>query len=159
MASDHDSPAAEGRLSVTLERLAEKLNDLAPDRREAFRGVMESEAMEAPSEILKDVIRRRGLTAYRVGKNSGTSIDAVQRFLNGESGLRSDSFDKVCLALGLVLVEREPGPRRRARKRGANGHERTPDERAAGARGRAADRPDASREGSRERESGDLLPR
>lgn len=60
-----------------------------------------------PSEKLRAVIRARGLTAYRVMQLAALGRpDSVQRFLNGAE-LRTGTFDRVCEALGLELVERE----------------------------------------------------
>jgi DNA-binding phage protein len=117
MVSDDDCPAPEGRVSVLLEQLAEKVAGLDPDRHEAFTEWMGSGAVDvdvnAPSEQLREVIRQRGLTAYRVAKDAGASVDAVQRFMNGQTGLNTHTFDKVCVSLGLVLVEQSKAPRRR----------------------------------------------
>jgi transcriptional regulator with XRE-family HTH domain len=156
VASDHDCQDSEGRLSVTLERLAEKLNTLPPDRQRAFGGWLEDEAMGAPSEALKTVIRQRGLTAYRLGKDSGASVDAIQRFLNGERSLKVETFDKLCATLGLALVEQKPG-RQRRRLQGSNQHDRGPDAGSPRAGRSAPDRADASHAGTGDREHGDLL--
>ncbi len=156
MASDHDCPAVEGRLSITLARLAEKLETLTPDRQQAFRGWLETTEMESPTEALREIIRRRGLTAYRLGKDSGASVDAVQRFMNGESGLRSETFDKLCTTLGLALVERK----RSRPKRGSGHHDDGGDERTAPAGRSPEDRPrHEGRSGAGQREPLDLLPR
>jgi transcriptional regulator with XRE-family HTH domain len=53
--------------------------------------------------VIKATIRERGLTAYRVSKMSGVTIDSIQRFLNGERGLSLASADKLAHALGLEL--------------------------------------------------------
>lgn len=159
MASDHDCPAAEGRLSAALERLARTVSDLPPDRQAAFRGWLEDEGTRmdttTPSEQLKAVIRERGLTAYRLGKQCGASIDSIQRFLNGETRLRVDTFDALCATLGLALVEQKR-PRGRRTKKGGE-HDRAANGRAAGAGGSAQDRADAGGEGPGEREPGHLL--
>ncbi len=60
------------------------------------------------SEFIKDVIRRRGHSAYRVAKLVGCSSSSIQRFLSGRRGLGQDLIDKVCIALDLELIER-PG--------------------------------------------------
>ncbi|MGV1080770.1 MAG: helix-turn-helix domain-containing protein [Candidatus Nanopelagicales bacterium] len=103
-------------MSITLERLAEKLNNLPPDRQQAFRDWLEGGAMALPSEVVKRVIRERGLTAYRLGKSTGVSVDAIQRFLNNETALRSAPLDKLCQELGLVLVEQQPTATKKNRK-------------------------------------------
>jgi DNA-binding phage protein len=57
------------------------------------------------SDALRAIIRGRGLTAYRVAKDSGVSIDPIQRFLDGERGLVLTTVDKVAAAFRLRLVE------------------------------------------------------
>ena len=57
------------------------------------------------SEQLREVIRRRGLTAYKVGKDARVSHTIVQRFLDGDRGLKLDSADKIALSLRLRLME------------------------------------------------------
>lgn len=143
MARDNDRPDGEGRgLILTLERLRGRLSKLPPDRQAELKRRLEADTVpETPSEFLRSVIIRRGLTAYRVGKLSGASIDAVHRFLRGDTGLRGDTLDKICVALGLELVEREP-------ETNGGEHERAGAVPAVGpGRGRA-DRNDAGGEGS-----------
>jgi transcriptional regulator with XRE-family HTH domain len=57
------------------------------------------------SEQLREAIRRRGLTAYKVAKDAGVSHTIVQRFLDGDRGLNLDSADKIARTLRLRLVE------------------------------------------------------
>lgn len=59
------------------------------------------------SETIRETIRARGLTAYAVAKSAAVSVDAVQRFLNGERGLSLATADKVAAALGLELRPRD----------------------------------------------------
>ena len=55
------------------------------------------------SEALRDTIRKKGLTAYAAAKQSGVSVDAVQRFLNDQRGLTLGTVDKLAGSLGLTL--------------------------------------------------------
>ncbi len=55
------------------------------------------------SKGLRDAIQCRGWTAYAAAKQSGVSVDAVQRFLNEERGLNLATVDKLAEALGLTL--------------------------------------------------------
>jgi len=55
------------------------------------------------SKGLREAIHGRGWTAYAVAKQSGVSVDAVQRFLNDERGLNLATVDKIAWALGLSL--------------------------------------------------------
>jgi plasmid maintenance system antidote protein VapI len=67
-----------------------------------------------PSEVLREVIRARGLTAYALAKLAGLPrADPVQRFMNEERGLNLDTFDRLAAALGLHLVE---GKRSRSKR-------------------------------------------
>jgi plasmid maintenance system antidote protein VapI len=68
-----------------------------------------SRASKAPiSRVLRNTIRERGLTAYAAAKQSGVSVDAVQRFLNHERGLTLATVDKLTSALDLTLCPDEP---------------------------------------------------
>jgi transcriptional regulator with XRE-family HTH domain len=55
------------------------------------------------SKGLREAIQGRGWTAYAVAKQSGVSVDAVQRFLNEERGLNLATVDRIAEALGLAL--------------------------------------------------------
>jgi plasmid maintenance system antidote protein VapI len=55
------------------------------------------------SKGLREAIHQRGLTAYAAAKQSGVSVDAVQRFLKEERGLNIATVDKLAEALGLTL--------------------------------------------------------
>jgi plasmid maintenance system antidote protein VapI len=61
----------------------------------------------AISEVLRETIRERRLTAYAAAKSSGVSVDAVQRFLNEERGLTLATVDKLAAALALTLCPRD----------------------------------------------------
>jgi transcriptional regulator with XRE-family HTH domain len=60
------------------------------------------------SQALRDTIRQRGLTAYAAAKRAGVSVDAVQRFLNGQRGLTLATADKLAAALCLVVRPHAP---------------------------------------------------
>jgi len=55
------------------------------------------------SKGLREAINERGLTAYAAAKQSGASVDAIQRFLKEERGLNLATVDKLAVALGLTL--------------------------------------------------------
>lgn len=59
------------------------------------------------SGVLRETIRKRGLTAYAAAKRSGVSVDAVQRFMNAERGLNLTTVDKLADALDLTLCPEE----------------------------------------------------
>jgi plasmid maintenance system antidote protein VapI len=60
------------------------------------------------SEALRDEIIERGLTAYAAAKQSGVSVDAIQRFLNAQRGLTLSTVDKLADSLGLTLCPSDP---------------------------------------------------
>lgn len=62
---------------------------------------------ERPSEALRRAILRRRWTAWRLAKETGISEHVARRFLNQGSRLRSDTFDQICMALGLRLFDPE----------------------------------------------------
>jgi len=62
------------------------------------------------SEILRDAITERGLTAYAAAKRSGVSVDAIQRFMNAERGLTLTTVDKLADSLGLTLCPSDSSP-------------------------------------------------
>ncbi len=59
------------------------------------------------SKGLRHAINERGLTAYAAAKQSGVSVDAIQRFLKDERGLNLATVDKLAGALGLSLCPDE----------------------------------------------------
>jgi plasmid maintenance system antidote protein VapI len=65
------------------------------------------------SEALREAISERGLTAYAAAKQSGVSVDAVQRFLNAQRGLTLSTVDKLADSLGLTLCPSDPPPNNR----------------------------------------------
>jgi hypothetical protein len=66
---------------------------------------MKTHTRWGPSDVLREVIRDRGLTAYRVAKMAGVAIPSVHRFLRHERGITAETFDALAVALGLRLVE------------------------------------------------------
>ena len=60
------------------------------------------------SEALRDAIIKRGLTAYAASKQTGVSVDAIQRFLNAQRGLTLSTVDKLADSLGLTLCPSDP---------------------------------------------------
>ena len=59
------------------------------------------------SKGLRGAIIERRLTAYAAAKQSGVSVDAIQRFLKDERGLTLATVDKLADALGLSLCPDE----------------------------------------------------
>lgn len=61
---------------------------------------------------IRRAIKERGLSAYRVAKDSGIDRAVAVRFINGERGLTLDTASRICGMLGLEL---RPVQRRRAK--------------------------------------------
>src|SRR5438270_13874228 len=64
------------------------------------------------SDQLRGAILDRGLTAYRLGRETGIDPGLIQRFINGERDIRMKTADALAEALGLRLAD---GPRGRGR--------------------------------------------
>jgi len=60
---------------------------------------------QPPSEAIRSIARRRGLSAWKLAKLSGVNEHVVRRFLTQGCRIRSDTLDQLCVALGLRLVE------------------------------------------------------
>jgi hypothetical protein len=58
------------------------------------------------TEQLREVIRSRGLTAYRIGLTTGMRPHVIQRFLDGRD-LYGATLDRIVTAMGMTLVETE----------------------------------------------------
>src|SRR3954449_2496191 len=71
----------------------------------------------AISEQLRGAIVDRGLTAYRLGRETGIDPGLIQRFINGERDIRMKTADALADVLGLRLVE---GARGRGRPLNSN---------------------------------------
>ncbi len=56
-------------------------------------------------DALRAAIHRRELTASTLAHRSNVSVDSIQRFLNGERGLRLATLEKLCADMGLTLVD------------------------------------------------------
>jgi len=58
---------------------------------------------------LREIIDRRGLTAYGLAQSAGVAPSVVSRFLSRERGLTLETFNAIAEALGLRLVETARG--------------------------------------------------
>ena len=70
------------------------------------------------SERLKQILRASGHTPYGIAARANLPHTVVTRFLNGERGLSTASFDRICAAYRVRLVTSgrpgNTGPRERA---------------------------------------------
>jgi hypothetical protein len=101
-------------MSERFDRLESLLRDQSPERVDALFEVLMPRKKRTPEpepigETLKSIIRERELTAYRLAQMTGSSIDSIQRWLNGERGITLRTAEKLATALDLVLVPRGGG--------------------------------------------------
>ena len=59
------------------------------------------------SEDLRERMKNSGLTVYMLAKLSGTSTDALYRFVKGERTLQLKTVDKLAAAMQLELTSRQ----------------------------------------------------
>lgn len=58
------------------------------------------------SDELKAAISECGLSRYEIAKRSGATEAALSRFINGKTGLTTDTIDKIAPVIGLVVKVR-----------------------------------------------------
>lgn len=56
------------------------------------------------SDELKRAIRKSGMTGLELSRRSGVPTSGLSRFMGGTAEMRSRNIDRLCRALGLVLV-------------------------------------------------------
>ena len=109
-----DRPA--GRIARLYAELAERFDLLPGDRRRELEEEMNVMA-KTVSETLRDAIEASGLTPYRIATDAGVDTAGLYRFLSG-GNLKSESVDRLCESLGLVLTASAPDRRRRSNANG-----------------------------------------
>lgn len=62
-----------------------------------------------PSEVLRTRLKASNVSLCRMSKDTGISETLLGRFVKGTRGLSLENFDKLCSALGLILVNRVRG--------------------------------------------------
>ena len=68
--------------------------------------------MQPLSEQLREAIEKSGMTRYELSKRTGVSQCSLSKFiLRQRPGLSFDAMDRVGLALGLVIVKKQPKKR------------------------------------------------
>jgi plasmid maintenance system antidote protein VapI len=65
---------------------------------------MKTRKGERVSDTLRKAVLERGLTLYRVAKDSGVSYAALHRFVVHKRPVSMESLDKLCAYLGLRLT-------------------------------------------------------
>ncbi len=60
------------------------------------------------SEQLRQILADCGLSQYEIAKRSGVDKGALSRFAHGQSGLTTETLDRLAEVLGLELVARKP---------------------------------------------------
>jgi hypothetical protein len=68
--------------------------------------------MTTVTDALRRAVEQCGQTRYAISKATGIPASVLSRFVAEGRGLRSESIDRLCTHLGLVLVAR----RSKARK-------------------------------------------
>jgi plasmid maintenance system antidote protein VapI len=67
---------------------------------------------EPITDALRNAIRKEGYTAYRLSKMTGSSIDSIQRFIDGKQGLTLRTVERLAAVLDLVLVPKDQAERK-----------------------------------------------
>lgn len=67
------------------------------------------------SEQLRNAIERAGVSRYEISKATGVSQATLSKFILGtRPGLSFDSMDRIGEYLGLVIVKKQPKPKKRS---------------------------------------------
>jgi hypothetical protein len=69
------------------------------------RQAPKSSEPEPITDALLRAIRKQELTAYRLSKMTGSSIDSIQRFMDRKQGLTLKTVNRLVDALGLIIRE------------------------------------------------------
>ncbi len=59
------------------------------------------------SETIRNKILSCGLSQYEIAKETGIDAGVLSRFVTGKRAIKIETAEKLCKALGLVLVELE----------------------------------------------------
>jgi hypothetical protein len=74
--------------------------------------------MATVTEQLRQAVERSGQTRYAISKATGIPASVLSRFVADGRGLRSESIDRLCAYLGLVLTAKPGGARKGRARRG-----------------------------------------
>lgn len=66
--------------------------------------MMKPKATERLSDQLRELIERAPMTRYRISKLTGISQAVLCKFVQGERGISTESWDRLGMCLGLRLV-------------------------------------------------------
>ena len=72
---------------------------------------------ETPSETLRKIIRGCPISPSELGRLSDTSPGVITRFVKGEREITTATFDRLCQAMNLKLVQAGPLPTQQPRSR------------------------------------------
>jgi ribosome-binding protein aMBF1 (putative translation factor) len=98
------------RLRVEVARIGGLLRDLPPERGEAmWREIIMATDL---GELLRDAIRKSGLTSTALSKASGVNTAVILRFLAGQRDITLATASRLAGALGMRLT----APKRRRGK-------------------------------------------
>lgn len=79
------------------------------------------------SDRLREIIAKRGLTAYAIARDVGLKPTVISRFLNRERSLTLGTLDVIAANLGLRLTENGKGRPGRPARASARSAEETAD--------------------------------
>ena len=65
---------------------------------------MNAKKPETLSDQLRQIIADCGMSRYEISKQSGVPEAALSRFVNGKTGLTTDTLDRLAPTLGLELT-------------------------------------------------------
>ena len=94
--------------------LAEKVSELAPDRRRALKRELQGMKEGSITRTLKKAIEHSGQTPCGVARAAGVEPAAMYRFLDGQQSLKLTSVERLAEHLGLELKP----TRKKSRKAG-----------------------------------------
>jgi transcriptional regulator with XRE-family HTH domain len=77
---------------------------------------------------LREIVRKRELTPYRLGKLAGVDPSIISRFLSGERDPSAATIDRLFAALGLRVAELAHRTRRASGRPEADASPRPPGE-------------------------------
>ena len=65
--------------------------------------------VKKPSDQLRDIIRRSGVTRYRISQETGVSQASLSKFMARKSSITLDRVDQLADLLGIEFVARSAG--------------------------------------------------
>lgn len=76
---------------------------------------MKRKASEKLSDQLRRIVADCGLSRYEISKRTGIDEAVLSKFVHGQRGISTDSWDKLGDCLALRLVADDPSKKRKGR--------------------------------------------